>query len=135
MHRIPRIWVMVADRRIMRIFSKKGDSISLLAEVRPQRQEELKMANAGSGRKAFWLHESYKEEAAFTHEIAAWLDAEAGKESFDRLVLAAPPHMLGELRQMMKRPVCTRIIAEIHKDLTKMKEAELRRELGKILWF
>ena len=37
MHRIPRIWVMVADRRLMRIFSKKGDSISLIAEIRPQR--------------------------------------------------------------------------------------------------
>ena len=149
MHRVPRIWLMVADRHRVRVFSKKNDGVSLIAEIAPQRQAEIGMANmsVSAGRGAVRLlsvahakhehhtNESHKDESSFAHEIAVWLDAEAGKGSFDRLVLAAAPHMLGELRKTIKRAVYTRIIAEIHKDLTKMKDAELQCELEKILWF
>lgn len=147
LHKIPRIWVMVADRHVARVFSKLGDDISLIAELAPKTKEESKMTNKGigrmvsSGRNAIrhkyepHMNESHKEEIAFAHDIAAWLDAEAGKESFDRLVLVASPHMLGELRKTISQHVYARIVAELNKDLTKMGDAELRIELGKILWF
>lgn len=147
LHKAPRIWVMVADRRTARIFSKRGDDISLTAEITPEIRKESKIADknigrvASSGRGAVrhkyepHMNESHKEELAFVHKIAAFFDTEAGKDSFDRLVLVAPPHVLGELRKTVSQQVYARIIAEVNKDLTKMNDTKLRHELEKVLWF
>ncbi|MBI3440210.1 MAG: host attachment protein [Proteobacteria bacterium] len=146
-HKIPRIWVIVADRHIARVFSKRGDDISQVAKIVSQATKDPKMTNKSLGRVIGssgsavhhkyepHMNESHKGEITFAHEISAWLDAEAGKETFDRLVLIASPHMLGELRKTISQHVYARIVAELNKDLTKMSEAALRAELGKILWF
>jgi len=146
-HKVPRVWVMVADRHTARIFIRRGDDVSLVAAIAPRGGEQSRMTNRRIGRvfsagRSSVRHKydphmsvSHKEEITFAHEIADWLDAENGKRSFDRLVLIAAPHMLGELRMKIAPRVCARIVAEINKDLTKTSEAVLRAELGKLLWF
>ena len=49
------LWVMVADGRVARVFRKRGDDISLVAEVTPEITEELK-----------------NKKGVFAHKIAAW---------------------------------------------------------------
>ena len=81
------------------------------------------------------MNESRKEALSFVHEIADWLDDSVRDNAFDRLVLVAAPQTLGELRKILSKPVQTRIIAEVDKDLTKMKDRDLQVELEKIVWF
>ena len=142
-----RIWVMTADAHIAKVYSKQGNGIVLTATIMPVAYEEERMSNESVGRvmgsSSSNVHHKYephqkqsqKEEIVFARDIATWLDTEATRDSFDRLVLVAAPHMLGELRKTISRPVYVRIMAEINKDLTKMDKAALQTELKKILWF
>ncbi len=61
-------------------------------------------------------HELAKER--FADELAEHLYAQAHKGAFERLVLVAPPKILGELRQALHKEVADKVIAEIPKTLT-----------------
>ena len=58
------------------------------------------------------------EEDRFAHEIAQALRKEVEKGSFEKLVLVAPPRVLGELRKSLHSTVTDRIIGELDKTLT-----------------
>jgi protein required for attachment to host cells len=66
---------------------------------------------------------------AFAEEIAERLDAAVHAKAFDRLVVAAPPAMLGDLRNCFTRAVRETIIAEIPHDLVKVPHKDLRVHL------
>lgn len=57
-------------------------------------------------------------EAGFAEEMAAWLYKAAHRGRFDRLVLVAPPKVLGTLRQALHKEVASRVVGEVHKTLT-----------------
>jgi protein required for attachment to host cells len=116
-HKAPRIWILVADSQHIRLLKKDGHHLKLL--------EEQKLHSDHSG----------KGELKLAHDIADRLDASAHAHAYDRLILAAPPHMLGDLRKILSHTVQARIAAEIDKDLTKMNDAVLHEELKKIVWF
>lgn len=61
----------------------------------------------------------------FAVEVADALEAEHRKGAFDRLVIAAPPAMLGDLRTALAKQVAAVVVAELHKDLVKTPEHEL----------
>lgn len=61
-------------------------------------------------------HELAKER--FADELAEHLYAQAHKGAFERLVLVAPPKILGELRQALHKEVADKVIAEVPKTLT-----------------
>lgn len=107
----PRIWAVVADSRRARVFARHGNDVCLVGEIEPSKEQ------------------------SHAHGIAAWLEEKAIKGDFDRFVLVACPYMLDELRKAFTSSVHARIVAELNKDLTKMNDADLRAELGKILWF
>lgn len=69
----------------------------------------------------------------FIHEIADYLDAAAAKRSFSRLVLAAPPRSLGELREVLPARVLNKLIHEIPKTLTNLPEDQLWNKLSSML--
>ncbi|WP_343219453.1 host attachment family protein [Phyllobacterium endophyticum] len=54
----------------------------------------------------------------FAKEIADELYVHAHKRKFERLVLVAPPTILGELRQELHKEVLDKIVSEIPKTLT-----------------
>ena len=58
------------------------------------------------------------EKDRFAAELAERLYKAAHRNEFDKLVVVAPPHILGELRKQFHKEVQDRIIAEIDKDLT-----------------
>jgi protein required for attachment to host cells len=53
----------------------------------------------------------------FAKEVAQRIDSERMKHEFDKLVLVAPPKMLGLLRQSLTHPTQAMLAAEIAKDL------------------
>ncbi|MHA6345138.1 host attachment family protein [Roseivivax sp. CAU 1761] len=54
----------------------------------------------------------------FADELAEILYKQAHKHKFERIVLAAPPQILGELRDKMHKEVRDRVVAEIPKTYT-----------------
>lgn len=59
------------------------------------------------------------EESRFADEIAAALYKAAHDGRYDKLIVAAPPKTLGELRKAFHKEVSERIVAEVNKDLTR----------------
>lgn len=58
------------------------------------------------------------EEDRFAQKVAEMLEKRALSNSFDALIVAAPPRTLGELRQHYHKEVKARLLGEIDKDLT-----------------
>lgn len=87
-----------------------------LAEVK---HSKAQLANAGV---THVQGHSPKEGAVRSHlaKLAAMmLEAEWSKGSYDRIVLAAGPKMLGEIRQGLSKGLHDHIASELHKDLVK----------------
>lgn len=74
-------------------------------------------------------HEQEKQK--FAHELAKFLDKNTGE--FERLVIAAPPKMLGYLREKLSKRVMEKLAAAIDKDFTKASEAALEKHLQNVI--
>lgn len=59
------------------------------------------------------------EKHRFAKELSETLYKAAHKAKFDKLVIVAPPMILGDLRKNLHSEVKTRIIAEVDKELTR----------------
>jgi protein required for attachment to host cells len=68
----------------------------------------------------------------FMKIIAERLNDAKAKKLFDRLVLIAPPKMLGELRADLDKKVLAVVVAELPKDLTQCGNKELAGHLNSI---
>lgn len=66
------------------------------------------------------------------HVIAETAQAFA-KGGYDRLILAAPPKMLGVLRAGLPAPLTAALVADLDKDLTKLPLADLPKHLEDVL--
>lgn len=60
------------------------------------------------------------ERIAMAKHAAKALTAEWARGSYDRIVLAAGPKMLGEIRHDLPKALQSHVAAEIHKDLVKI---------------
>lgn len=74
------------------------------------------------------LHE--QAEAVFTSRVASFLNDEAQKGSIERLIIVAPPRVLGQLRTRLRHDLAERVTAEIAKDLVKHPIASIERLLS-----
>jgi protein required for attachment to host cells len=63
------------------------------------------------------------EKAKFGRAVAAWLNAAA--DSFDDLVIVAPPHTLVAVRQRLNAATDAKIVGTLAKDLAKTPDADL----------
>ncbi|WP_137703011.1 baeRF12 domain-containing protein [Marimonas lutisalis] len=66
------------------------------------------------------------------HVIAEAAQAFA-KGGYDRLVVAAPPKMLGALRDSLPAPLKSALLADMDKDLTNIPEADLAAHFEEVL--
>jgi protein required for attachment to host cells len=98
-----------------------------LGRDRPARVKE----SANSARHAVEprrdLHEAAKED--FIALVAAEIEAEHGRDQFDRLVLIAPPGVLTELKQKLSRPLVQIVASDLQKDLTKVPDHDLGQHI------
>lgn len=82
---------------------------------RPGRMHDTGVGQRSAMDDTDW-HELAKER--FADELSDILYQKAYKNEFEKLVIAAPPNILGELRDKLHKEVSSRVIAEIPKTYT-----------------
>jgi protein required for attachment to host cells len=70
-------------------------------------------------------------EDRFAAQVAQVLYIKAHEHEFERLIVVAPPRTLGTLRSAFRKEVAQKVSAEIAKDLTSRKPAEIGQLLKK----
>ncbi|KAB2919822.1 MAG: host attachment protein [Hyphomicrobiaceae bacterium] len=65
----------------------------------------------------------------FAHSLADAMADALKQQSYDRLVIVAPPVTLGDLRAALSEQVLAKVVAEVAKDLTKTPDAQLAGHL------
>lgn len=137
--------VLVADGRKMLFLRNHGDESQMELHLEAHQQQKNPatrnqgtdspgrgFSGAGTRRSAMEQTDFHQiEEDRFAAEAAQLLRERALNHDFNALVVIAPPRTLGELRKHYHKEVESRIIQEIHKDLTGFPideiEAALRR--------
>lgn len=103
------------------IAQKTADDFSDVAYSYPSEQTS---SHTGAGTSGFDVSGSAnkveQERIRLARHIAAALAAEWAKGTHDRIVVAAGPKMLGQLREAMPKPLHAHVVAELHKDLMKI---------------
>lgn len=142
-----RTWVLVADAGQSKVYENLGPGKGL-NEVRGEAMEHdlpptreigtdkpgRTFDSGGEGRHAMaprvdW-HEQAKSE--FAKSVAARLNKAQQKNRFDRLVLVAPPKMLGELRAALSDHTAKHVSGEINKDLTGLTVTQIVEQVGAV---
>jgi protein required for attachment to host cells len=141
-------WILIADGARARIFVNQGPGKGIEAvagaefdaDHRPDREimsdkPGRTYESVGDTRHAVQPHHDPHRELkrAFSEELAAMLAEKLAAKAYDRVVLVAPPAMLGDLRSSLGEQVRAVVYAELDKDLTNTPEAELPQHLGAVL--
>ena len=139
-------WVVVADAKDALFYTRdKRHSIPerfdvLHASFAAAHDQELTTDRPGRtfdrfgpGRHTLNADESPKEEEQrrFVKRIAEKIDHGHAAGKFDRLVLVAPPAMLGVLRKHLTKATAATVIGEIGKTLTEQSPEKLAEELDR----
>jgi protein required for attachment to host cells len=73
------------------------------------------------------------EEREFLRDVVEWIAAKPQDDQYDRLVLMAAPHALGDLRGLLSKQLAAKVVAEIPKNLTKSTAADVESHLTDVL--
>ena len=125
-------WVLVGDGEKALVFRNEGDAdypnlqvVQVLEHENPSTREQGadapgRLSDGPSQHKsAVETTDWHKlEKHRFAKEIADALYKAAHKGRFSKLVVAAPPMTLGDLRKSFHKEVLSRIVAEVDKTLT-----------------
>jgi protein required for attachment to host cells len=136
-------WVMVGDGEKALFFRNEGDAafpnlevISVLEQDNPKSSEQgtdrpgRAFASVGAHRSAMQETNWHKlEKHRFAKEIADALYSAAHANQYSKLVIAAPPMIMGDLRKALHKEVSDKVVAEVSKDLTNMPPHEIERIL------
>lgn len=143
-----RTWILVADGARARIVLndgpgrgvKPGPNKEFYGHNAPDREivtdrPGRAFDSAGQGRHAMEPRSDPHEQAQrhFHHELAAYLDAAAKRNAYDRLIIVAPPRALGHLRAELSNAVRAKVTGELNKDLTHVPIHELANHLGSVM--
>lgn len=141
-------WILLADGNRARIVEFDGPAKGLreveglqFAQV-PMKAGEMQsdrpgrsFASAGYGRAAMEPHTDpvEKREADFTANLAATLEEKLRENAYDRLIIAAAPKALGNLRKALSAQVSETVYAEIAKDLLSVPSDKLAAHFEDVL--
>lgn len=140
-------WVLIADGAQARVLENTGPGKGLKQvegldwAIDPLQAQEIVTDRPGSksgggalgGGMAPRTDPVEHRETEFVKSVAATLDRHQQKGAFDRLVIAAAPVALGDLRKAISPAVKKTVIAELNKDLTNTPTAQLDQHLEGIL--
>ncbi|MCF4098947.1 host attachment protein [Maritalea mediterranea] len=133
-------WLLVANGTEAKIFENTGPNKGLTPLTDQGRQREaLKTSeivandrgrtftSAGDGRSAMEQQTDPDdvEHEKFSREVADHLNRAAQENKFDRLIIAAPPKSLGEMRQHFNKHLEQKLEDDVPKDLTNIPTADL----------
>ncbi len=136
-------WVLIGDGKKALLLHNEGDAellnlrrLSVRVQESPSTVEQgsdkpgRSFSSSSQGRSSYegtdW-HEM--DEIHFASEIAAEINRAAHAHEFKRLIVVAPPKVLGELRREFSGETQKKIGAEINKDLTKHSIPEIEKLL------
>lgn len=72
-------------------------------------------------------------EAEFVGTVCTYLQQSFASDAFERLVIVAGPHMLGQIRKALPEDLSKLVIAEMNKDLTQVTLKELPEHLNEVI--
>jgi len=143
-----RTWILVADGGRARILEALGKGHGLHevlgSETRTDNPPSHELGRAPPGR----VYESVGHarhaveprqdphralETLFAGQLATMLAKYAATNAFDRLVIVAPPAMLGDLRKLMHSEVRAKIVGEIDMDLSKVPNGEISAHIEDVV--
>ncbi|MBK5910031.1 Host attachment protein [Rhodothalassium salexigens] len=138
--------VVVADGSKLLILHNEGDAeYPNLQVVHKQEQDNPanrdqatdgpgRLNDGGVGRSAVETTDFHQiEEDRFADQVADLLYQRAHGGDLDKLILVAPPRLLGRLRETLHSEVKSRLIAEIDKDLTNHPPAKIEKVVSAAL--
>ncbi len=140
-------WILVADGGRARVYATIGPAAPLIAvpeftldeSVAPSHElardrPGRTFQSVGQKRSAIEprVDPHQQAETQLAERLARDLDGALERKAFDRLVVAAPPRFLGDLRSAYTDRLKRAIHGEVDKDLTKVAPADLRNHLGDI---
>ena len=132
-------WVLVVDGAKALILENAGDSAH--PELRVVRKEENDApdnrgeattgpAPEGDAPRSTADETHQFAEHRFAEGVARDLYLAAHRGRFQRLVIVAPPKVLGTLRKALHKEVASRLVGEVHKTLTSHPVPEIERILA-----
>ncbi|MCE7029922.1 host attachment family protein [Jiella avicenniae] len=137
-------WILVADGEKALFLENVGDGELPNFEIRrveehenpPAREQGAnkpgRMSDAGSGHRSAVEDTDWHrlEKERFAAEIADILYRMAHRGRFEKIVIAAPPRILGEMRQHYHKEVVARIVGEVDKDFTNHPLDQIEKRLA-----
>lgn len=145
-----RTWVLIADAGSARVLESDGIGKALHPVSQMTMSQDLPRSHELGDDRLTRGHESvgparhatepksdpHRElKRSFAKQISEHLVAAAAAKSFDRLIIVAPPVLLGDLRQELPRSVKDRTAAEIAKDLVAVADHDIRKHLLDVVAF
>jgi protein required for attachment to host cells len=133
-------WLVVANGTEVKIYENSGPNKGLEAlpninlKRKARKTSEIvvnergrSFSSAGDGRSAM---EQQTDPADYEHEqfsktVAEELNQAALDNKFDRIIVAAPPQTLGEMRQFFDKHIEEKLEADVPKDLTNLPKEKL----------
>lgn len=135
-------WVLLADGGQARVLVNDGPGKGLSAvkglkfEQDNLRAQDIvtdkrgrSFSSVGNGRSAMEpkTNPVQQREATFVRNLADVLETKRAEGAFDRLIIAAAPTALGDIRPALSEGVRKAIVAELPKDLTNIPMGEVPR--------
>ncbi len=134
-------WILVTDGEKALFLRNKGDAVYPDFEVirkttddnpstheqgtdRPGRYKDGANVHHSGFAETDW-HRLEKDR--FAKQISERLYKSAHRGDYERIVLVAPPHVLGEMRKELHKEVESRVVAEIPKELTNHTVVEIEK--------
>ena len=141
-------WVLIADGAQARVLENTGPGKGLnqvdgrdlaqdaiqardIMADRPGRSHSSN-GSARSGMEPKTDPVAYRE-TQFVKSLADMLDRQQQNGAYDRLIIAAAPIALGDIRKAMSAGVKKTVVAELDKDLTNLPTQQLNKHLDGIL--
>jgi len=141
-------WVLIADGTHAKVFQHGGPGKGLVAlrdmmfEEEPLKAQDIvsdrpgrSFSSVGQGRSGYEPPSDPVDvrEARFMKTVAERLDAKFREGAFHRLVIAAAPEALGDIRPQLSKAVQAAIVGELPKDLTRMPTDKLESHFDGII--
>lgn len=141
-------WILIADGTQARVLENTGPGKGLRQvegldfAIDPLMAQEIvtdkpgrSHSSVGHGRSAIQPKTDPVEhrETVFVKSLAHMLERKRQEGEYDRLVIAAAPIALGEIRKAITPAVKKTILAELDKDLTNLPTPQLDRHLDSII--
>lgn len=134
-------WILVANGTQARVLEHSGPNKGLSSikglewSIPPLQSQDINTDRPGRGATGGAMEPrtdaAQHREAEFARSVATALETKLG--DFDRLVIAAAPIALGNLRKALSEQIKKTIVAELDKDLTNLPTAQLDKHLDGII--